>query len=82
MRLEHRTAGGKWEPLPALWTVEEAPYPADYRRRIAAYLKSSGIAWMVVRDEEALAPDLLRNAGAWGATPIAARRGYRLWRIE
>jgi hypothetical protein len=45
-------------------------------------LESNGVRWMVVRDKEAFAMDLLERRAQWGATAIAYDRGYRLWRLE
>ena len=66
----------------ATLTNEPAPYPDRYRRAIAEELKSNGIAWLVVQDDEALAMDLLARPPQWGMTPVAYQNRYRLWRID
>jgi len=79
MRIESETAPQRWAPIAASLHEEQAPYPADARRAVMEDLAANGIRWIVSRDDEPLAADLVRQRKQWGLAGIEYDGGYRLW---
>lgn len=77
MRLE-----GDGALLAAASVTEASPWPSRMRRAAAEELKSNGIAWLVFKDGELLAEDLLTHQPQWGITQAAVSNGYRLWHLD
>jgi hypothetical protein len=71
----------EWAPLAAATSVEEAPYPAQWRRAITDEMHAEGVDCIVVSDRHKLSKDFLMNVPLWGIVTAAYRNGYRLWRI-
>ncbi|MBS1876063.1 MAG: glycosyltransferase family 39 protein [Acidobacteria bacterium] len=64
------------------WDQEMVPLPPRMRRAATEELKVNGVGWLVFRDGEFKADDLLTRYAQWGVKQVAERNGYRLWRIE
>lgn len=58
------------------------PWPPRMRQAATDELKANGIHWMVFRDDELLADDLVNRAPQWGIKQAAESNGYRLWHLE
>jgi hypothetical protein len=61
---------------------EEIPLPPRMRRAAIEELEANGIHWMVFKDGDLLADDLLMRHLQWGITQVASRNGYRLWHLD
>jgi hypothetical protein len=82
MHVEAGTAAGAWARLPALVTVENAPFPARFRRAATEELKANGVGWIITNEGGRLAADLLDHFHEWGAVNIAYANRLRLWRLD
>ena len=64
------------------WDQEIVPLPPRMRRAAMEELKANGVNWLIFRDGEFRADDLLTRYRQWGITQVAERNGFRLWRID
>lgn len=70
------------QPIAARQEDREVPWPLRMRRAAIEELEANGIHWMVFRDGDLLAGDLLTRHLQWGITQAAFSNGYRLWRLD
>lgn len=64
------------------WDQEIVPLPPRMRRAAMEELKANGVNWLIFRDGEFRADDLLTRYRQWGITQVAERNGFRLWRVD
>jgi hypothetical protein len=64
------------------FTQKTVPLPPRMRRAAMEEFKANGVNWLVFRDGEFHADDLLSRYKQWGIKQVAERNGYRLWHIE
>jgi hypothetical protein len=77
MRVEAENGSISLSPVAAV-----VPWPARMRQAATDELKANGIHWMVFRDGDLLADDLLVRSAQWGITQVAESNGYRLWHLN
>ena len=82
--IQHRVlaeVGGTWTPLKTDDTGTLAPPSDDLRMRLKDEWKSMTIRWILIADGSLEAEDLRKNSPCWGIQQVAARDGYRLWKL-
>jgi hypothetical protein len=82
--IQHRVlaeVGGTWTPLKTDDTGTLAPPSDDLRMRLKDEWKSMKIRWILIADGSLEAEDLRKNSPCWGIQQVAARDGYRLWKL-
>ncbi len=62
--------------------AQQIPWPQRMRRAATEELEGNGIHWIVFKDGELLADDLLLRYAQWGIKEEAYSNGYRLWHLE
>lgn len=62
-------------------TSQDLPW-VRMRRAAIEELEANGIHWMVFKDGDLLADDLLARQRQWGINQAAYNNGYRLWHLE
>ncbi len=75
-------SNGSWRALASEPQTEETPWTPLLRGAAAAELKANGIRWLVFRDGDLLADDLLLRSRQWGIRQVAEKGPYRLWHID
>jgi hypothetical protein len=75
-------AEGDGRAIEANFSQDIVPLPSRMRRAAMEELKANGISWLVFRDEEFMADDLLGRSKLWGVRQVAERNGFRLWHID
>jgi hypothetical protein len=78
----HAAVNGQWVRMPAECKVDELPPPKDMRMALAAEIKAKGIHWILLRDGDYGAEELLKRGPYWGAIQVAKTDKFRLWKLE
>jgi hypothetical protein len=81
-RVEAADAAGHWEAVPGTTSCRDGKPPARLRRAAIEVLKSSGIGWMLIQDQDPGANDFRTRQAQWGITLVAAQGDVRLYRLD
>jgi hypothetical protein len=82
LRLEFEQSPGRWAPLPADLETSQAQPPAQMRRAAAAFLRESGVHWLLVNDSATNAPDFLARREDWDMDLIGHEDNHRLYHLS
>lgn len=73
---------GRWIVPPAREVAGRIEASPLYRRMVMREIHANGVGWLVLRNEDYGAVDVLDHPEVWGVTHVAAVDGYHLLRIE
>ena len=70
------------EGIPANDVTSHVPMPEGARRAAIAYLKSSGVHWLVIDKDNWAAKDFVVNRAEWGVKAAAHTQELILYRLD
>lgn len=81
LKLEWLDSSGKWNSTDQSRELEIAP-PLGMRREAVEILKSRGISFLLLHENDFLAPDMENQPDAWGIAKVGDMWGFRLYAIR
>jgi hypothetical protein len=82
LALDGQDASGRWRTLAAEPVEHETAPPLGMRREALEFVKSRGIGYLLVHENDWWAADLAARETQWGVTRLGETFGFRLYRID
>lgn len=80
LKLELQDAAGRWTTVNDPKEIEIAP-PLEMRREATEILLDRGVGYLLLHENDFLAPDFEARPDRWGAVKLGESWGFRLYRI-
>ncbi|HSW49245.1 MAG TPA: glycosyltransferase family 39 protein [Bryobacteraceae bacterium] len=82
LRLDGMDASGRWRELDAEPKTSDGPLPPGLRRMAVEELKSRGIRYMLIFEDDWQATDFMMNSHHWGIRQVFEKNHARLYELQ